>query len=194
MAISRYRTTQLYSHEFVNSAGSILFRRAPDQPLQICFLRHITKNEYLLPKGRQDRGEGLAQAAVRETFEETGYTCQLLPVDMVTRAPESGIEGKDIAVSVKGCTEPFTVSLRHVSDRDIKFIWWFIALTTDVERKNQTLIRSENFEPALFDLNIDVEDTEALERIISVLTFEVDREIARTAIHLVWKTYPNWFS
>ena len=194
MAVSRYRTTQLYSHEFVNSSGSVLFRRVANEPLQICFLRHVTKNEFLLPKGRQDRGESLAHAATRETFEETGYTCQILPVDMMTRAPESGVEGKDVAAFVEGCTEPFTVSLRHVSDRDTKFIWWFITITTSIERKNQAVIRSENFEPALFNLDIDPNDDGALDEIISNLTYSVDRDIARAAVKLVWKSYPAWFT
>jgi 8-oxo-dGTP pyrophosphatase MutT (NUDIX family) len=59
--------------------------------LEACILWHSERSEYLLPKGRKDRGESLEQTALRETFEETGYPCKLLPVDMVTRAPEPGV-------------------------------------------------------------------------------------------------------
>ncbi len=99
MASSRWPTTQLVSHEFVNCAGSVLFSHKPGGPLQVCFLHHTTGDEWMLPKGRQDLGESLSEAAVRETFEETGYACELLPVTMITRAPETGQDMKDFPVS-----------------------------------------------------------------------------------------------
>ena len=41
---------------------------------------------YKLPRGRKDWGEHLEATAVRETLEETGAHCTLLPVPLSTRA------------------------------------------------------------------------------------------------------------
>ena len=186
----------MYSHEFVQGAGCILFRQSPVGTLQVCFLHQLTKDEWLLPKGRQDRGESLAQAALRETYEETGYTCKLLPVDMTTRATEPGINTKDRPQLVQGCTEPFTVSLRHVAERDVKLVWWFIASVPecDAEKKLGTQMQSENFESVWCDVNIDVCDVRALDTAVERLTYANDREIVKEAIRLVQRTYPDWFS
>ncbi|TDL29205.1 hypothetical protein BD410DRAFT_8519 [Rickenella mellea] len=198
MSKPKIPTTQLYSHEFVNCAGSVLFRRPTEGNVQVCFLRHLTKDEWLLPKGRQDRGEALAAAAVRETFEETGYPCSLLPVGMMTRATLPGVDSKDHPAFAKGCTEPFTVSLRHVSDRNIKLIWWFITIVPELdgERRPNSQMPSENFEAVFCDVNLDMDDESdtVMDSTVSKLTFANDREIVKVAIKLVAKTYPQWFS
>lgn len=198
MAASSFRTTQLLSHQFVNCAGSILFRHLPNQPLQICFLHYRTKDEWLLPKGRQDLGESLAHAALRETFEETGYPCRLLPVNMLTRATESGVDAKDHPRFVNGCTEPFTVSIRHVSEKDVKFIWWFITVVPDVggEKRENTQMQSENFESVFCDVGLggDIEDDATWDTTVARLTFANDREVAKNALKLVAISYPQWFS
>lgn len=196
MAMTKWRNTQLYSHEFVNCAGCVLFSHQPGRPVQVCFLHQRTKNEWLLPKGRQDRGESLQQAALRETYEETGYSCVPLPVDMQTRAPEPGVNVKDRPQFAKGCTEPFTVSLRHVSERDIKFVWWFVAIIPphDTEKKPGTQMLSENFESTLWDVDVNVEDEKELNKAVERLTFANDREIVKNAIRLVYNTYPEWFT
>ena len=59
--------------DFVMSAGSVLFRREADTgKLQVCLIYQPERNEWLLPKGRKDRGESIEAAAVRETYEECG--------------------------------------------------------------------------------------------------------------------------
>ncbi|KAH8105038.1 hypothetical protein DFH11DRAFT_1550604 [Phellopilus nigrolimitatus] len=186
MAASKWPVTQLYSQEFVN------FRN----PLQICLLHHLRKDEWLLPKGRQDQGESLSEASLRETYEETGFVCTVLPINMETRSPSSGVDMKDRPHFVRGCTEPFTVSLRHVSERDIKFIWWFISRVAsgDAEKRSGTQMRSENFESVLYNVDVDVEDEEALNAAVGRLTYDNDREIVKMAIRLVYGTYPEWFS
>ncbi|KLO19770.1 hypothetical protein SCHPADRAFT_40104 [Schizopora paradoxa] len=194
MASSRWPTTQFVSHEFVKSAGSVLFSRIPGHPLQVCFLHYTTKDEWLLPKGRQDLGESLSDAAVRETFEETGFACKLLPVTMMTRAPEPGVDMKDFPRLVRNCTEPFTVTVRHVSDRDVKFIWWFIAIISPgAKRRDDTQMPSENFESVLCDLSGDMSEESTLDAVVSRLTFEDDRTIVKNAIKLVYQTHPDWF-
>lgn len=161
----------------------------------MCFLHHKTKDEWLLPKGRQDLGESLSDAAVRETFEETGYGCELLPVTMITRAPETGADMKDFPRLVHNCSEPFTVTLRHVSDRDIKFIWWFITIVSPgSKRRDDTQMLSENFESVLYDVGGDVNDDSALDAMVSRLTYENDRKTVKTAIKLVQQTHPDWFT
>ena len=68
----------------------------PDEPLQICLIHHLRKQEYLLSKGRKDQFEdSLIVTAMRETYEEMGYPCRPLPVTITTRAPTPG---KDIKV------------------------------------------------------------------------------------------------
>jgi len=160
----------------------------------VCFLHHTSNDEWLLPKGRQDLGESLSEAAVRETFEETGYACELLPVTMVSRATEIGKDMKDLPRLVHKCLEPFTVTLRHVSDHDIKFIWWFITLVSlGAKRRDDTQMLSENFESVLCDVSTDVNGEAALDSVVSRLTYENDRKIVKAAIKLVHDTYPDWF-
>ncbi|KAI5118776.1 hypothetical protein M0805_005657 [Coniferiporia weirii] len=198
MAATKWQVTQLASHEFVNCAGSVLFcPPTGDKPLQICLLHHLTKDEWLLPKGRQDQGESLAQAALRETYEETGYPCLALPVDMHTRSPPTGVDMKDRPHFVRACTEPFTVSLRHVSPRNIKFIWWFVSRTAEhgvPERRDGTQMKSENFVSVMCGINANVDDEQALDAAVARLTYANDREIAKMAIRLVLRTYPGWSS
>ncbi len=74
-------------------------------------------------KGRKDRGEDVTVAAVRETFEETGYPCQRLPLDLIRRAPEAGAQTKDAAVPVPGSDEPFHLTSQRTENGVVKFIW-----------------------------------------------------------------------
>jgi 8-oxo-dGTP pyrophosphatase MutT (NUDIX family) len=189
-------TTLLLSSEFVICAGCILFRHIPPNPLplQVCLLRQPVRNEWLLPKGRKDRGESLECTALRETFEETGYPPVLLPVRMYTRAPDPTINLKDGApgVLVEACKEPFASAIRYVGARNLKLVYWFIARVDDgpdvkwpreddgeVKRVEDTMMDSECFESEWVNVK------EAEDR----LTFENDREIVRTAISLVTDTY-----
>ena len=63
-----------------------------EQP-SICLIRDSARDAWLLPKGRRNTNESRHAAAVREAAEETDYRCQIVPVDMMTRAtpaePES---------------------------------------------------------------------------------------------------------
>ena len=70
MALPRYPTEQFPSSHFLISGGSILFS-STQAPLRICLIYHHARGEWLLPKGRKDRGESVPATAVRETFEET---------------------------------------------------------------------------------------------------------------------------
>ena len=75
MSLPWYPTEQFPSSHFLVSGGSILFA-STHSPLRICLIYHHARQEWLLPKGRKDRGESVPAAAVRETFEETRYPCK----------------------------------------------------------------------------------------------------------------------
>ena len=101
MALPKYPTEQFPSSHFLICGGPILFA-STCAPLQIYLLHHNIRDEWLLPKGRKDRGEDVTTTAVRETFEQTGYPCRQLPLDLITRAPEAGARTKAAAVPVPG--------------------------------------------------------------------------------------------
>ncbi|KZS93440.1 hypothetical protein SISNIDRAFT_495556 [Sistotremastrum niveocremeum HHB9708] len=167
-------TTTIFSENFIISAGSILFRRAPGKT-EICILRYLTKDEWLLPKGRKDEGETLEEAALRETYEETGYRCTILPVDLVTRAPPFGVDMEDQPRLAQATKEPFAVQTRKAKDGGSKFIWWFVSEVTDSKQEHGTQTESEHFEAVFFDA------PEAIQK----LTFPADQDLARRAYELV---------
>ena len=129
MALPRCPTEQLPSSHFLVSGGSILFS-STHAPLRICLIYHHARGEWLLPKGRKDHGESVPATAVRETFEETGYPCELLPLDLITRAPAAGAQTEDAAVTVGGSGEPFMVTLRRTKDGGIQILSWFATVCT----------------------------------------------------------------
>ncbi|KAF7374992.1 Nudix hydrolase domain-containing protein [Mycena sanguinolenta] len=127
-------STLYFSEDFVVSAGCVLFRKNPNTSngeveLEICILHDLTKDSWVLPKGRKDCGENVPAAAVRETFEETGYPCALLPLRMLTRAPIPGVNGADAAAVVAGISEPIAVIVedRSSGGEGLKLVWWYVA-------------------------------------------------------------------
>lgn len=191
---------QLLSHEFVNCAGSILFSPPtvdPPKPLQVCFLHCLIDDLWVLPKGRQDIGESLSQAAIRETYEETGYQCELLPIDMFTRAPPPGASMADRPYLSRGCTEPFSVSYRNMSStkNNTKFVWWFISrIIPNTQKQSDTQMPDENYDSVFWPVDVDVSDESALNAAVSRLTYKPDQEVVKVAINLVHQTYPHWFT
>jgi len=182
MASSHYPTTQYLAGNFVLSAGSILFRRV--QPasgtgastLEICILHHMTTDEWLLPKGRKDRGEALEQTAIRETYEETGYPCRLWSQRMPTHAPAPGVSNVHCTQIVDDVTEPLAVTIRELRHGRTKLIFWYIALAEEgVEKVAGSQMENENFESHF------VNTQTALQR----LTFQSDRDIVQQAIDIV---------
>lgn len=55
------------------SAGGVVFRRQPDQSLRFLLIRD-SYGHWGFPKGHLEEGESPAEAAARETTEETGLT------------------------------------------------------------------------------------------------------------------------
>ncbi|KAH0497870.1 hypothetical protein TgHK011_005152 [Trichoderma gracile] len=125
MAASSVSSTLLSADKLVESAGTILFRLST---CEICILRHLELDQYVLPKGRRNLGESRQEAALRETTEETGLPCYLLPVDLVCRVTPS-IQNEhvpDEARLFKGACEPIAMQQRRTGDAT-KLIWWMIV-------------------------------------------------------------------
>jgi 8-oxo-dGTP pyrophosphatase MutT (NUDIX family) len=174
MSEPSHPTRQYFSSDFVIAAGSILFRRSPEtDQLQVCLLYHRKREEWLLPKGRKDCGETISAAAVRETFEETGYPCELLPLRMPTRAPEVGTDCDDFTRVVDGDTEPFALSVREVKV-GVKTIWWYVTRAVG-DKVMGTQMASEAYDSHFVDA----------ENAISTLTFKNDQDLVRQALDLV---------
>ncbi len=126
MTASTHPTTVYTAENFLESCGLVIFSTLPskshqaqrashsqqvqerehwqqqqqeNEQLSICLIRDSARDAWLLPKGRRNTNESRHAAAVREAAEETGYRCQIVPVDMMTRAtpaePESIGNGND---------------------------------------------------------------------------------------------------
>jgi 8-oxo-dGTP diphosphatase len=62
----------------VEAAGGVLVRSGPDGP-EVAVIHRPKYEDWSLPKGKLDEGEGFEQAALREVEEETGLRCELGP-------------------------------------------------------------------------------------------------------------------
>jgi 8-oxo-dGTP pyrophosphatase MutT (NUDIX family) len=160
------------AEKFVESAGTVLFRLSTRE---ICILHLLDRDEYILPKGRRNLDESRRTTAIRETTEETGFRCRLLPVNLVSRlCPATGTEHlPDVARLFEASCEPFAVQTRRVREDEIKMIWWYVAAVNEGEPVDQ-------HEDYNFVVELQTYDT-ALER----LTFKDDRELVKKAITLV---------
>jgi 8-oxo-dGTP pyrophosphatase MutT (NUDIX family) len=119
MATSKSPPTLYPSSTFLESAGTVLIKQSTRQ---ICLVYYKKRNAWLLPKGRRNIGEDRAKAAVRETEEETGYKCRLLPVTMTTSQPRAGFKDSHGGARQEGICEPFMVAHRRLQDGKMKFV------------------------------------------------------------------------
>ncbi|KAG5292563.1 NUDIX domain-containing protein [Histoplasma ohiense] len=140
---------------------------------KMLLIRQNKNQEILLPKGRKNIGEALENAALRETYEETGFRVTLFPLPIPTLAtPEAAA---DTYGQLSAVTEPFAVSQRLVHNK-LKLIFWFAAKgdsTTAPDTGTQQ--DGEDFEPIWAELDSGVKS----------LTFDDDRQIARAVIDVV---------
>lgn len=147
----------LFSHQFALSAGSVLIQKSTRE---VCLVHYLEdRDEWFLPKGRKNINETLSAAAVRVTFEETGYHCSLMPLVMETRAiplTNTSEHLHDVVHKVSDISEPLTISLRQIgatpSDQEITF-WYVTQVDEQFPRQTNTQITNENFEPKLLSLD-----------------------------------------
>ena len=60
----------------VYAAGGLIYREnLEDKSLEVLII-HRPDRDWSFPKGKQDSGETLLETAIRETQEETGFTCR----------------------------------------------------------------------------------------------------------------------
>jgi 8-oxo-dGTP pyrophosphatase MutT (NUDIX family) len=63
--------------DVVQAAGGLVVRRQ-DEQLEIALVHRPVHHDWSFPKGKLEAGETLDIAALREVWEETGMTCDLL--------------------------------------------------------------------------------------------------------------------
>ncbi|KAK1597482.1 NUDIX domain-containing protein [Colletotrichum navitas] len=180
MAASNFVQSQYPSEAFVESCGAIAFDLSKG-PAEVCLLRYLATDEWLLAKGRRNCDESRHKAALRDVLEETGFRCRLLPVDMATRAPgpDDDTDATDAATARRAITEPFMLTTRSLDGgAGVKLIWWNVAaVKSDNVAREGTKGGGTQFEARFFSCD------EAVEK----LTFESDREVLRRAIDLIKK-------
>lgn len=167
---------------FVVSSGSTLFRRAPgaDAALELCILHQPRKRKWVLPKGRKDYGESVEAACLRETYEETGYPCELVPLRMPTRATQPGdTAARDDAVVRDAMTEPVGVTVLDRGRKGGKMIFWYVTRVRDGEGKvDGTQMASENYDSRFMKAELA----------ISMLTSPQHKDVATQALQLIQAT------
>ncbi|UJR12166.1 hypothetical protein I4U23_016343 [Adineta vaga] len=173
----------LYSSEFVLSAGTVLIRKSTRE---ICLLYVLNENnEWVLPKGRKNINEPLSEAAIRETYEETGYHCSLMPLTMQTRATLSDEHVEDIPREMNNICEPFFISVRPIKGdlTNRKLIFYYIAEVDEQKpREMNTQMINENFKVEFFSLN----------EAIRLLNFDEDKQLVLKAFHAFELTYGSF--
>lgn len=129
-----FKTIHL-SEQFVISCGSVTLDLQHSKVLVI----HWRKTgEYFLPKGRKDIGESFEEAAIRETFEETGYSVQLLPLPFKTLATTPSGSSRPTNV-----TEPIAITQRN-TDGKRKIIFWYAAQGNSEAKRALNTTQQEN--------------------------------------------------
>jgi 8-oxo-dGTP pyrophosphatase MutT (NUDIX family) len=176
------RSSQLYFAEnFVISAGCILFA-SPLFPLRICLIHDAERNLWLIPKGRKDLSETPLATALRETFEETGYPCSALEVDMITRAPQPDLNLVDAPRMANKAIEPIAIVVRDYAapggPKNVKVVWYYVAQQSG-EKQLGTQMSTENYRSEFFEV----------EKACELVAFDGDKDIIRRAAEIVKATY-----
>jgi len=61
----------------VRASGGVVWRRTKEGAVEVALVHRPRYDDWSLPKGKLDQGEGWEDAAVREVEEETGLRCFL---------------------------------------------------------------------------------------------------------------------
>ncbi|KAF0643033.1 hypothetical protein FPSE5266_10827 [Fusarium pseudograminearum] len=153
------------SDQFVISCGTVTL---DVNRSKVLLIRWRKTNEIFLPKGRKDVNESLTDAAIRETFEETGVQPRILPARINTLATSQE--------STSGLfTEPIAVSHR-MREGILKIIFWYIAESDSTQTPAKwTGQEDEDFDTIWEDYG----------NINSTITFAEDQRIVWAAIDTV---------
>lgn len=83
---------------FELEAGTVTTKKE-DEVLKFLIIFRKKTNDYTLPKGHVEEGEGLEEAAVRETFEETGYNTKITqPIDSFEYTVKEQKNGEEVRI------------------------------------------------------------------------------------------------
>lgn len=201
--MSRSDRSLHFSDSFVISCGTVTLDL---KARKVLLIRWRDKNEYLLPKGRKDVGETLEQAALRETYEETGYKARLLSLEISTLATspasesamtkailpdatEAGADTKQVTPEdnrslgprTVHCSEPIAIQQRLAEQGSRKIIFWFAAEGDSSQPPDLgTQLNYEDFEPVW--VQIDEKDPETTLK--TLVSYEDDRSIVAKLIDL----------
>jgi 8-oxo-dGTP diphosphatase len=64
-------------HDLIRAAGGVVVRRVDSQIEVACIYREA-RQDWTFPKGKLDADESFEAAALREVWEETGLTCEIV--------------------------------------------------------------------------------------------------------------------
>ncbi|MCJ1351989.1 MAG: hypothetical protein MMC33_001973 [Icmadophila ericetorum] len=166
------------SNEFTISCGTVTIDLKTSKVLLILYRK---TGEFLLPKGRKNFGEKLEETAIRETYEETGYKVELLPLPIVTLATGRELARLDTFPSNFNI-EPIAVQQR-ISNGKLKIIFWFAAKGDSASvPKNGTQQEGEDFDARW------VPKDEGLK----ILTFNSDCQIFAKVLDAVQEGQKMW--
>ncbi len=164
-----------FSSAFAISCGTVSVDIKKSLVLLILYRK---TGEYLLPKGRKDINEDLKQTATRETFEETGFPVEVLPLAIPTLATTPTQVGTIEASSSAGralVTEPIAVTQR-VTNGNLKIIFWYAAqVDSTLQQKKGTQQEGEGFDTVWIPT----------ERVMETLSFDDDRQIAAMVVSAI---------
>jgi 8-oxo-dGTP pyrophosphatase MutT (NUDIX family) len=126
MSFNDINREQRLASQFLISCGTVLLR-SPLPPntadTKVVLIRSLrgsaNRKNIVLPKGRSEPGEPPAVTALRETQEETGYACELLPLAIPSAQPN--------VASVN--TEPLAIQTRIIPSGQLKLVYFFAATT-----------------------------------------------------------------
>ncbi|PVG01032.1 hypothetical protein CPB86DRAFT_823893 [Serendipita vermifera] len=181
--------------QFVISAGCILLKplpRAADSSgprlpheYSLVYIRKRRNGEKVIAKGRKDVHEAIPDAAVRESYEETGYKSQILELPTPSLAPGS----QDLEMNKEAIGITFRIDRMSRKDKAPiqKLIFWWVS-EIDLDEEGNAVQRVEGTQ--LPYENYDVQEM-TLDECLTAdgLTFEPDRKLVAKTKELLIKRH-----